>query len=113
MNLKWAVFFYCLFVVVINGCSKMPCYPPDHYAPEPNAPYTAEEVRIPTPKGHKLAGTLTLPTMVKAPYPAVLVITGSSPQERDHMIDFSPDDKSPQSNGSVLLPPPSQPAHIA
>lgn len=85
MNLKWAVFFYCLFVVVINGCSKIPCYPPDHYAPEPNAPYTAEEVRIPTPKGHKLAGTLTLPSMVKSPYPAVLLITGSSPQERDHM----------------------------
>ena len=75
-----------LFLFLATGCAKkIPCYPPEHYAPEPGAPYTAEEVRIPTLAGHTLAGTLTLPTMVKAPYPAVLLITGSSPQERDHM----------------------------
>ena len=75
-----------LFLLLATGCAKkIPCYPPEHYAPEPGAPYTAEEVRIPTSAGHTLAGTLTLPTMVKAPYPAVLLITGSSPQERDHM----------------------------
>ena len=70
------------------GCGKkIPCYPPEHYAPESGAPYTAEEVRIPTSKGHTLVGTLTLPTMVKPPYPALLLITGSSPQERDHLQD--------------------------
>jgi len=75
-----------LFLLLATGCAKkIPCYPPEHYAPETGAPYTAEEVRIPTSAGHTLAGTLTLPTMVKAPYPAVLLITGSSPQERDHM----------------------------
>jgi len=81
------IFASCfLFLFLATGCAKkIPCYPPEHYAPEPGAPYTAEDVRIPTSAGHTLAGTLTLPPMVKAPYPAVLLITGSSPQERDHM----------------------------
>jgi len=71
-----------------TGCvKKIPCYPPEHYAPDSDAPYTAEDVRIPTPKGHALAGTLTLPSTGLRPYPAVLLITGSSPQERDHVQD--------------------------
>jgi dipeptidyl aminopeptidase/acylaminoacyl peptidase len=45
----------------------------------------AEEVRISTPKGYNLVGTLTLPALGMPPYPAVLLITGSSPQERDHL----------------------------
>ena len=77
--------FCFLFLVAGTGCAKkIPCYPPDHYAPAFSAPYTAEEVRISTSKGHILAGTLTLPSGGEPPYPAVLLITGSSPQERDH-----------------------------
>jgi dienelactone hydrolase len=77
-----------LFFVFASGCAKkVPCYPPEHYAPDPSAPYTAEEVRIPTPKGYNLAGTLTLPVMGTPPFPAVLLITGSSPQERNHLQD--------------------------
>jgi hypothetical protein len=77
-----------LLFVFASGCAKkIPCYPPEHYAPDPGAPYTAEEVRIPTLKGYILAGTLTLPTMGTPPYPAVLLITGSSPQDRDHLQD--------------------------
>ena len=80
------IVFCFLFLVAGTGCAKkIPCYPPDHYAPEFSAPYTAEEVRIPTSNGHILAGTLTLPSGGDPPYPAVLLITGSSPQERDHL----------------------------
>ncbi|MGD9124436.1 MAG: alpha/beta hydrolase [Desulfarculaceae bacterium] len=75
----------CLFLVAAVGCEKVPCYPPEHYAPEPGAPYKAEEVRIPTPKGYVLAGTLTLPLAKVPPYPAVLLITGSGHQDRDHL----------------------------
>lgn len=73
-----------LLLAVIVGCKKVPCYPPEHYAPEPSAPYTAEAVQVSTPNGHILAGTLTLPSDASPPLPAVLLITGSSPQERDH-----------------------------
>jgi len=38
------IFFGCLFLSTSIGCAKIPCYPPGHYAPEPNAPYTAEDV---------------------------------------------------------------------
>ena len=79
--------FVLLFAFVSGCANKVPCYPPEHYAPDPGAPYTAEEVRIQTPKGYNLAGTLTLPIMGMPAYPAVLLITGSSPQERDHLQD--------------------------
>ena len=84
-NYKILASFFLIFSLSISCEKKIPCYPPEHYDPEPGAPYIAEEVRIPTSKGHTLAGTLTLPTIMKTPYPAVLLITGSSPQERDHM----------------------------
>lgn len=87
---KLFTFFILLFVFASGCAKKVPCYPPEHYAPDPGSPYTAEEVRIPTPKGYNLAGTLTLPLMVTPPYPAVLLITGSSPQERDHLQDRRP-----------------------
>lgn len=60
---------------------------PDYTAPE-DAPYTAEEVKVETPAGHALAGTLTLPkTASRAnPVAAVITITGSGPQDRDEAI---------------------------
>jgi dienelactone hydrolase len=57
--------------------------PPDYSAP-PGAPYRAEEVRITTHAGHVLAGTLTVPADARGPVPAVVTITGSSPQDRDN-----------------------------
>ena len=74
-----------LLFVFSMGCEKIPCYPPEHFAPDFNAPYTAEDVRVPTSEGYFLAGTLTIPCDSVPPYPAVLLITGSSPQNRDHM----------------------------
>ena len=72
-------------LLIISGCSTIPCYRPEHYAPPPNATYTAEEVRLTAPAGHRLAGTLTLPSNIKPPFPAVVLISWSSPQNRDMM----------------------------
>jgi uncharacterized protein len=58
-------------------------FSPD-YSASPDAPYTAEEIRITTAAGHILAGTLTIPKNRPGPVPAVVTITGSSPQDRDH-----------------------------
>lgn len=58
---------------------------PVSYAAPAGAPYTAEEVRVPTPGGFALAGTLTLPAGAGpgARAPVVVTITGSGPQDRD------------------------------
>lgn len=60
--------------------------PPPSYAAPAGAPYTAEEVRVPTPGGFALAGTLTRPTGVRGPVPVVVTITGSGPQDRDEYL---------------------------
>jgi pimeloyl-ACP methyl ester carboxylesterase len=59
--------------------------PPDYSAPA-GAPYTAAEVRIPTPGGYSLAGTLTLPRDRSGRVPAVVLISGSGQQDRDSAI---------------------------
>lgn len=61
---------------------------PRDYSAPPNAPYTAEEVSIKTAAGHTLAGTLTIPKNGSNPFPVVVTITGSSPQDRDHNTPF-------------------------
>jgi len=78
-----------LFLAVSLGCSheRIPCLPPSHYAPEPGAPYLAEEVQITTNQGYLLAGTLTIPLNESPPYPAVILITGSHASNRDHVGD--------------------------
>lgn len=49
-------------------------------------PYVAEEVRYPNPDGgHELAGTFTRPSE-GGPFPAVVLITGSGPQNRDEAL---------------------------
>lgn len=55
------------------------------YSPPAGAPYTAEEVAVPTREGHTLAGTLTRPAG-EAPVPCVVTITGSGAQDRDGTI---------------------------
>ncbi|WP_300529792.1 alpha/beta fold hydrolase [Maricaulis sp.] len=62
----------------------------DAYRPQtPQAPYpyTIEEVRIENPAaaGVTLAGTLTLPHG-DGPHPAVILISGSGPQDRDESV---------------------------
>lgn len=60
---------------------------PDYTAPA-DAPYTAEEVKVESPAGHRLAGTLTLPkTVTKSqPVAAIVTVTGSGAQDRDEAI---------------------------
>lgn len=54
--------------------------------PKPPFPYREEEVSFTNPSTqHKLAGTLTLPAG-KGPFPAVVLVTGSGPQDRDESI---------------------------
>ena len=76
-----------LRIVVVEGGAggMMGMAKPDYSAPA-GAPYTAEAVRVPTPRGHRLAGTLTLPTGTRGPVPAIVTISGSGPQDRDESI---------------------------
>jgi dienelactone hydrolase len=75
-----------LFILLASGCSTVPpCYPPSYFAPPAGAPYGAEDIRIATDAGHVLAGTLTRPTEVEGPLPAVVLISGSHAQDRDHV----------------------------
>jgi dienelactone hydrolase len=62
----------------------------DYTAPA-DAPYTPVDVTVPTPAGHSLAGTLTLPKNAAGPVPAVVLITGSGPQDRDAHMPVIPD----------------------
>jgi dipeptidyl aminopeptidase/acylaminoacyl peptidase len=80
--LRYVIIFFIGFFYS-SGCSPLPCKPPSYYAPDPDAAYTVQEVRVPTPKGYSLAGTLTLTSDFPSPYPAVVLITGSHPQDRD------------------------------
>ena len=62
------------------------------YAAPAGAPYTAEDVKVRTTAGLTLAGTLTLPTGRRgARVPAVVLITGSGPEDRDEASPLLPD----------------------
>lgn len=58
---------------------------PDYSAPA-GAPYTSEDVRVSTPGGYTLVGTLTMPKTHSVPVPAAVTITGSGPNDRDESI---------------------------
>ncbi|HEY2049073.1 MAG TPA: alpha/beta fold hydrolase [Caulobacteraceae bacterium] len=54
--------------------------------PKPPYPYRVEDIAFDDAAGHdRLAGTLTLPAG-KGPFPAVVLITGSGPNDRDETI---------------------------
>lgn len=53
--------------------------------PRPPFPYRSEEVTAQSAPGVVLAGTLTLP-VGPGPFPAVVLITGSGPQDRDETL---------------------------
>ncbi|MEZ6243975.1 MAG: alpha/beta fold hydrolase [Phycisphaerales bacterium] len=61
--------------------------------PRPPFPYRTMDVRVPSPSAdaptHELAGTLTLPDPDEfgpGPYPCVVTISGTGPQDRDETI---------------------------
>ena len=68
-----------------EAASKLALGKPDYSAPA-GAPYRADNVRVPTPAGHTLAGTFTMPSGAAGKVPAVVTITGSGPQDRDEYI---------------------------
>jgi alpha-beta hydrolase superfamily lysophospholipase len=78
-----------------TGADTLPPLPglhrpaPDYSAPA-DAPYTAEEVRVPvrpaTGDTFSLGGTLTIPKAGHRPYPAAVMITGSGLQDRDENL---------------------------
>jgi pimeloyl-ACP methyl ester carboxylesterase len=74
-----------LRVVRAAGAVKPPAPVKIDYSAPADAPYTAENVVIPTTRGYTLAGTLTRPKgVVKAP--VMITISGSGPQERDERL---------------------------
>jgi dienelactone hydrolase len=68
--------------VPVESISREAVPPPD-YGPPPGTVYRAETVTIPVTDGVSLAGTLTLPTGAPGPLPAVVLVSGSGPQDRD------------------------------
>ncbi len=74
-----------------SPAAPAPAAKPDYSAP-PGAPYTAEEVSVPAPKaGIELAGTLTIPEHANGTrVPAVVMITGSGPEDRDEATPVLP-----------------------
>jgi dipeptidyl aminopeptidase/acylaminoacyl peptidase len=71
----------------VSSHKRAPAEKVDYSAP-PGAPYTATDVTVPTPMGHTLAGTLTLPKGASRAHPvaAIVTITGSGPEDRDEAI---------------------------
>jgi hypothetical protein len=59
------------------------------YGPPPGAVYSAEDVRIPVSGSAILAGTLTLPMGIRDPVPAVVLLSGSGPQDRDSFVPIA------------------------
>lgn len=70
---------------VVSAPAATPAPPPDYRAPA-GAPYTAEDVTIPTARGYTLAGTFTRPLAAGARVPVVVTISGSGQQERDERL---------------------------
>jgi alpha-beta hydrolase superfamily lysophospholipase len=60
------------------------------YGPPASAPYTGEDVRVPTTGGFALAGTLTIPKKRSGRVAAVVLITGSGQEDRDEAVPAVP-----------------------
>jgi dipeptidyl aminopeptidase/acylaminoacyl peptidase len=70
------------------GTSTRPAVVKVDYSAPPGAPYEAIAVTVPSPAGHTLAGTLTLPKGASRAHPvaAIVTITGSGPEDRDEAL---------------------------
>ena len=81
-----------LVVVTAPALAQQQQQPPQQpkrdYSAPAGAPYTAQDVTIPTPAGHTLAGTLTLPNGASPQrrVAAIVTITGSGAQDRDENL---------------------------
>ena len=72
------------------GVSKLGTKP--DYSALPDAPYSAENVVVPTSMGHTLGGTFTKPRAASptGKFAVVISITGSGAQDRDEFIGIVP-----------------------
>ena len=81
-----------LTITRVDGIAASRLGPKPDYAAPAGAPYSAENVMVPTTMGHMLGGTFTKP--VSAPrsgkFAVVISITGSGPQDRDEYIGVVP-----------------------
>ena len=70
------------------GTAAKPAVVKVDYSAPPGAPYEAIAVTVPSPAGHTLAGTLTLPRDASRAHPvaAIVTITGSGPEDRDEAL---------------------------
>lgn len=75
-----------LFIIYNNSKNSGPIT----YTPPKNADYAYEDVKVPLPCGDVLAGSLTFPKGIGARIPAVVLITGSSPHDRDNASPQAP-----------------------
>jgi dienelactone hydrolase len=86
---KAAVFLFSLSmlsILVFTGCAKSTA-PTPSATPSPGVISVREEsVVIGEGTEYELGGTLTIPEGAQAPYPAVLLVHGSGPNDRDETI---------------------------
>jgi dipeptidyl aminopeptidase/acylaminoacyl peptidase len=70
------------------GTAAKPAVVKVDYSAPAGAPYQAIAVKVPSPAGHTLAGTLTLPKGASRAHPvaAIVTITGSGPEDRDEAL---------------------------
>jgi dienelactone hydrolase len=84
--------------VLVAACSMTPqvaaqgvaSSPAPSYAAPPGAPYAAVQTAVRSPSGELLGATLTLPCGARGKVPAVVLLTGTGPQDRDEAA--MPDD---------------------
>lgn len=80
---KWSQMGQSFPLLMQRGEKIQPARRPQE--PVAPLPYDAEEVAYQSTKDVRLAGTLTRPR-AKGPFPAVLLMTGSGPQDRDETL---------------------------
>lgn len=83
---------YSLFLIYAGLVLQYSCSDnePISYAPPEGANYIGETVEVTLDCGDILAGTLTIPKDKKTKFPCVLLITGSSPHDRDNSKPDNP-----------------------
>ena len=73
--------------LTLKKLDKAPAGPNRPQEPKPPFPYLTEEVAFPsTAEGVMMAGTLTMPPSGSGKHPAVILISGSGPQDRDEQL---------------------------
>ena len=75
---------------VALGVALAPAAVPGYYLPPAGAPYRTEEIRVRAGGEISLGGTLTVPVNGKRRHPAVVLISGQAPEDRDATSPGSP-----------------------